>query len=289
MLLIVVLPFGFVLVFAIKQSIELINTVMNYIQSHTMQDMVRSLTLPKYIERFVDKQTLQSVQDYLTSEEFRNMVLSGLRDLAQKALAMLTSLLPAVGAFVFKTFVFLLTLFFILRDGQKFVGFIRRFFPMHSEDLEQVLATIYKTILATVYGSVGVALAQGLLGFVGYSIVGMEYSLLLAIGTFFSSFLPPFGASFVWFPVMVYAFMEKGVWQGVFMLLYGSMVISTADNILRPFIMKLGVNIPYIVLFFSTLGGLLTFGFVGMFIGPIIFTTLFTLALIYEKKVLKQS
>ncbi len=286
-LLMVVVPFGFVLALAIKQSIELINLVLAYTQNHNLQELLNSISLPKYIQRFIDERTLESLQRYVSSEEFKNIVLSGVRDITQRFLSFLTSFVPAVGVFVFKTFVFLLTLFFILRDGPKFVGFIKRFFPMHTEDLEQVLLTVYKTVLATVYGSVGVAFLQAILGFIGYKVVGIDYSILLAIATFFSSFLPPFGAGFVWFPVMVYAFVEKGMWQGVFMLLYGSLIISTADNILRPLIMKMGVNIPYIVLFFSITGGLLTFGFIGVFIGPIIFTTLFTLALIYEKKVLK--
>jgi len=64
-------------------------------------------------------------------------------------------------------------------------------------------------------------------------------------------------------------------------------IISTVDNIIRPLIMKIGVQMPYIVLFFSILGGIIAFGFVGIFLGPIIFTTLFSLFVIYERRILK--
>ena len=88
-------------------------------------------------------------------------------------------------------FEILITLFFILKDGPRFMKFAQRFLPLHREDIEEVSITIYKTVLATVYGSVGVAIVQGILGFVGYKIAGIDYAILLAIATFISSFIPP--------------------------------------------------------------------------------------------------
>jgi len=158
---------------------------------------------------------------------------------------------------------------------------------MDKEDLYDVLLTIYKTVLAVVYGSVGVAVAQGVLGFVAYFLLGVKYSLVWAILTSVASLVPPFGAGAVWFPIAVYLFIEKGIFHGIFMLIWGGVVISTIDNIIRPIIMKKGIDLPYIVLFLSTIGGLLTFGFVGLFLGPILFTTFFSLVLIYEKRILK--
>lgn len=285
-LALVVLPFSLVLFMAIRQLVELLHLLAGLMQNNSYQDLIKSITEHPIFKRFVTTQELQNFLNYISSEEFRSMLLSGLRDLLQKALNLLASTVPAVGAFLFKTFVFLLTLFFILRDGPKFVRFAERFLPMHREDIQQVFFTIYRTVLATVYGSIGVAVAQSFVGFVGYKLVGLDYAVLLAMATFISSFIPPFGAGFVWFPVAVYTFATKGTYAGAFMFLYGLLLISTIDNFVRPLVMKMGISIPYIVLFFSILGGLLTFGFVGIFLGPIIFTTLFTLALIYEKRVL---
>jgi predicted PurR-regulated permease PerM len=286
--LLVVIPFTFVLAVAIRQSVELIHIIANAMQANAHTQMMNRLIELNLLERFLTEEYAQKLKDYIASQEFQNLLLSTLRDLVQKILGMLTSLFPAIGAFVFKTFVFLLTLFFILRDGPKFVRFIERFTPMHKEDVGQVSLTVYKTVLATVYGSIGVGLVQGLVGFVGYRIVGLDYSTLLGIATFMSSFVPPFGSGFIWFPVALYTFFEKSQYYGIFMFLYGFLIISTIDNLVRPAIMKMGIRIPYIILFFSIVGGLLTFGFVGIFLGPIIFTTLFTLALIYEKRVLKE-
>ncbi len=287
-LLLVVVPFSLVLTIAIRQSIELLHFAVGFTQNSSYVDLIRAVLDNPFFKKILTDKEISSFLAYVESEEFRNILISGLRDLLQRGLNIVASIVPAVGSFIFKTFVFLLTLFFILRDGPKFVKFVERFLPMHREDIEQVSITVYKTVLATVYGSIGVGIAQSTVGFIGYKLVGLNYAILLAIATFISSFVPPFGAAFVWFPVALYTFVVKGLYAGAFMFLYGMFVISTIDNFVRPLIMRMGVNMPYIVLFFSIVGGLLTFGFVGIFLGPIIFTTLFTLALIYEKRILKE-
>ncbi|MFN3947070.1 MAG: AI-2E family transporter [Aquificaceae bacterium] len=285
-LILVVIPFSLILALAIRQSIEIFQLFLSFTQNHSYLDLLNQLKDQAFVKRFLSEEEIDKIIAYIDSEEFKNLAINSLRDLAQRGLNMLAQLVPAVGSFIFKTFVFLLTLFFILRDGPRFVKFAERFLPMHKEDIEQVSLTVYKTVIATVYGSIGVGISQATVGFIGYKLVGLDYALLLALATFISSFIPPFGAGFVWFPVAIYTFMAKGLYSGLFMFLYGMLVISTIDNFIRPLIMKMGVRMPYIVLFFSIVGGLLAFGFVGIFLGPIIFTTLFTLALIYEKRIL---
>ncbi len=287
-LALVVVPFSLVLTLAIRQSIELLHLAVGFTQNSSYTDMIKRLLENPLVNKILTQEEINNFLAYLESEEFKGILMNSLRDLLQRGLNLVASILPAVAGFVFKSFVFLITLFFILRDGPKFVKFAERFLPMHKEDVEQVFLTVYKTVLATVYGSIGVAIAQSTVGFVGYKLAGMDYAILLSMATFISSFIPPFGAGFVWFPVALYTLATKGLYKGIFMFIYGMLVISTIDNFIRPLIMKMGVSMPYIVLFFSIVGGLLTFGFVGIFLGPIIFTTLFTLALIYERRVLKE-
>lgn len=210
-----------------------------------------------------------------------------LKGTSQQLLQLSTNLFTFALSFLFKSFVFLLTLFFILRDGEKFASFIERFIPMHEEDVREIFGTVYKTVLATAYGSVVVGFAQGLLGAIGYAIAGIKYYPLFGLATFFASFVPPFGAGAVWAPLVAYLFITKSIKSAVFLLIWGMFIISTVDNIIRPLIMKIGVQMPYIVLFFSILGGIIAFGFVGIFLGPIIFTTLFSLFVIYERRILR--
>ncbi|MGB9873926.1 MAG: AI-2E family transporter [Hydrogenobacter sp.] len=284
----IVIPVFFIGIVAVRQSIEITRTLLDYFQNHTMIDVLHNLYRVPFADRILTEDMLQKIYAYMQSDEFRSSITSYLGKLTQKAGEIFTSMLLATGSVIFKSFVFLISLFFILRDGKKFIQFFERFLPMYKEDLYEILLTIYKTILAVVYGSIGVAFIQAVLGFIAYTIVGIKYSLVWALLTFIASFVPPFGTGFVWFPIAIYTFLNKGVFYGIFMFLWGILVISAVDNIIRPMIMKKGINVPYIVLFFSTVGGMLAFGFIGLFLGPLVFTVLFSLAVIYEKRLLKE-
>ncbi|MFN3814318.1 MAG: AI-2E family transporter [Aquificaceae bacterium] len=287
-LVLIVIPFFFLGIVTVHQSMEITRSLIYYFQNHTIADILHDVYSLPFVDRFLSQDTLQRIQEYIQSQDFKNNVASYIGKLTQKLGEVFTSMVFATGSVIFKSFVFLISFFFILRDGKSFIGFIERFVPMYQEDLHEILLTVYRTILAVVYGSIGVATVQSLLAFLAYTIIGIEYSLLWSLLTFMASFVPPFGTGFVWFPIAVYTFIDKGLYYGIFMFAWGLLVISTIDNIVRPLIMKMGIRIPYIVLFFATVGGLLTFGFVGIFIGPIIFTILFSLAVIYERRILKQ-
>jgi predicted PurR-regulated permease PerM len=258
---------------------------LNLIQNQTYQRYLSDLEA--LLRKFLRQEQVDVFLNYINSEEFRSFAVGMLKSTSQQLLQLSKNLFTFALSFLFKSFIFLLTLFFILRDGEKFVSYIQRFIPMHEEDVREIFGTVYKTVLATAYGSVVVGFFQGLLGAIGYAIAGIKYYPLFGLATFFASFVPPLGASAVWVPLVAYLFINQSIKSTIFLLIWGMFIISTVDNIVRPLIMKIGVQMPYIVLFFSILGGLITFGFVGIFLGPIIFTTLFSLFVIYERRILK--
>ena len=279
------IPFGVLGAIILNQAMELSFYLLNFIQNHTYQHYLSYLEA--LLKKFFHQEQVQIFLNYINSEEFRSLVVGMLKSTSQQLLQLSKNLFTFALSFLFKSFIFLLTLFFILRDGEKFASFVGRFIPMHEEDVREIFGTVYKTVLATAYGSVVVGFAQGLLGAIGYAIAGIKYYPLFGLTTFFASFVPPFGASAVWAPLVAYLFITQSIKSAIFLLIWGMFIISTIDNIVRPLIMKIGVQMPYIVLFFSILGGIIAFGFVGIFLGPIIFTTLFSLFVIYERRILK--
>ena len=282
--LFMIVPLSVVSVLVLQQLMEATRTLVGYLQNHSYRELIESVQSYPLVREFTER--LGPLLSFVEREEFRRLMAEslnrGLRFLGDK----LGQLAFLAGKNLFYIFVFLLTFFFILRDGPGILMRIERLVPMNREDLEDILGTIYRTVLAVVYGSVGTALVQSVLGLIAYSIAGIKFALLWSVITFFAAFIPPFGASAVWFPLAVYSFLSIGTWQGVFLFLWGTLLISTMDNLVRPLIIKQGVRIPYVVLFFATIGGLLKFGFIGLFLGPIIFTTLFALFKIYERRIL---
>jgi predicted PurR-regulated permease PerM len=284
-LLVIVIPFGVLGAIILNQAIELSVHLLNFIQNHTYQQYLSDLEA--LLKKFLRQEQVDVFLNYINSEEFRSFAWECSKAQANSYFNFPKTYSPLPYPLSLKAFIFLLTLFFILRDGEKFASYIQRFTPMHEEDVREIFGTVYKTVLATAYGSVVVGFAQGLLSATGYAIAGIKYYPLFGLATFFASFVPPLGAGAVWVPLVAYLFITKSIKSAIFLLIWGVFIISTVDNIIRPLIMKIGVQMPYIVLFFSILGGLIAFGFVGIFLGPIIFTTLFSLFVIYERRILK--
>ncbi|ADC89643.1 protein of unknown function UPF0118 [Thermocrinis albus DSM 14484] len=282
-LLLIVIPVSFLGFMLVEQTLHMVNYLVSFAQNHTYEELISLLKGHPLFS------TVQQWLDYLGTQQVRDVFISGVQRVSQWLLQWISSLIGTSGVILFKSFVFLITLFFLLRDGDRFLDFAKRFLPIDPHDTDMILYTVYRTILATVYGTVGVAVLQGILSFVGYYVAGFDYAVLLGVATFFASFVPPFGTASVWFPSSVYLLLQGKMTEGISLLIYSFLVISSLDNFLRPFIMKFGVPLPYVVLFFSTLGGLAAFGFVGLFIGPMIFSTMFSLLIIYERRFLKAS
>ena len=168
--------------------------------------------------------------------------------------------------------------FFLYRDGEGLVERLREGFQRISGDSAQRMVDVVKTtVQSVVYGVIGTALAQGIVAGIGFVIAGAPAPMLLALMTFFLSFLP-FGPPVVWIGASIWLFaMGKTGW-GIFMALYGLLVISVVDNFIKPIIISRGSKLSFIVMFIGVLGGVTAFGFIGIFLGPTLLAVGFSLA-----------
>ncbi|MCL5281102.1 MAG: AI-2E family transporter [Planctomycetes bacterium] len=168
--------------------------------------------------------------------------------------------------------------FFFYRDGEGLVAQLREGMQRISGDSAQRLVDVVKTtVQSVVYGVIGTALAQGIVAGIGFAVAGTPAPMLLALFTFFLSFLP-FGPPVVWIGASIWLFaMGKTGW-GIFMVLYGLLVISLIDNFIKPIIISRGSKLSFIVMFIGVLGGVAAFGLIGIFIGPTLLAVGFSLA-----------
>jgi predicted PurR-regulated permease PerM len=116
---------------------------------------------------------------------------------------------------------------------------------------------------------------------VGFIVVGVP-SLLAGILIFIFSFFPYIGTAFVWLPIGIYLIIIGKVWQGIFILLWGALVISLIDNMLRPYLIKGKAQVHPMIIFFSIFGGLALMGIWGIIFGPLIVSLAVTILHIYE-------
>jgi predicted PurR-regulated permease PerM len=179
------------------------------------------------------------------------------------------------------TFVFLI---FFFRDGRSWLDSLAEALPLRRENVERLYRAVHSSVVATLYGLVGVALAQGLLTGLGLYIAGIDNFPMLGMVAAVCSVIPVVGTSLVWGPAAVYLVATHHPYKALFLVLWGLVVVSMADNIIRPLVLRGKLQLPVLVLIFAVLGGLLTFGFVGLFLGPAIFSLLAALVPILREE-----
>jgi predicted PurR-regulated permease PerM len=173
----------------------------------------------------------------------------------------------AIGAGVTHLVLSLLLMFFILKDGEALAERLSSMAARISQERgTQLLDVAGATVRGVVYGILGTALAQGIMAGIGFLIAGVPGATLLGLLTFFLSVVP-MGPPLVWIPVALWLFHQGRPGWGVFMLIWG-VGVSSIDNVVKPLIISRGSNMPFVLIFFGVLGGALTFGLIGVFIGP---------------------
>jgi predicted PurR-regulated permease PerM len=135
-----------------------------------------------------------------------------------------------------------------------------------------VLDVVGATIKSVVYGTIGTAIAQSALTSLGLWLAGVPGVLLLGFLTFLVA-LTPIGAPLVWFPAALWLFYVGAAGWAIFLILWGIFVVGGADNIIRPYFISRGSDLPFVLVFLGVLGGTLAFGFLGLFLGPTLLAT----------------
>lgn len=164
----------------------------------------------------------------------------------------------------------LMTLFFFYRDGKSLIRQIRQALRnIIGNRIDGYIDSVGTTTRAVVYGIGLTALAQALLAGIGYYFAGAPSPILLTIVTFIIALIP-FGTPFVWGGVSIWLLSQGYTAEGIGLALWGTLVISWVDNLIRPIVISGATKIPFIIIFIGVLGGLTAFGFVGLFIGPVV-------------------
>jgi predicted PurR-regulated permease PerM len=179
---------------------------------------------------------------------------------------------------VFTLAMSVLIAFFLYRDGEGIIANLREVSQRIGGDYAQHLMDVVKTTVhSVVYGTIGTALAQGIVAGIGFAIAGVPSPMLLATFTFILSFIS-FGPPVIWIIASVWLFAGGHTGWGVFMILYGIFCISAIDNFIRPYVISRGSKLSFIVTFIGVLGGIVTFGFIGVFLGPTLLAVGYSLA-----------
>ena len=186
--------------------------------------------------------------------------------IAQGLLGVLLAVLSGVAEVV----VAILLAFFIYRDGpaiaDKALAILRKLAGGRADHLWELTGNVTRGV---VYGLLGTAIVQGFMTAFGLWISGVPQWQLLAVVAGVISILPA-GAPLVWIPASIWLFASGSTGWGIFLALYGALGISSVDNVIRPWLIARGADLPLLLTILGALGGVFAFGFLGLFLGPVV-------------------
>ncbi|MCE3263363.1 MAG: family transporter [Pseudoduganella sp.] len=158
--------------------------------------------------------------------------------------------------------------FFLYRDGHTVIAALASGMDkIMGEQAVEVAETVSRTVTGVMYGMLGTALAQAAVAALGFLIAGVPAVALLSVVTFIFS-LVPVGPPLIWGGASIWLFSQGMTGWGIFMVVYGLVIISGVDNVVKPILISRGSSLPFALVLLGVMGGVLAFGFVGLFIGP---------------------
>jgi predicted PurR-regulated permease PerM len=220
----------------------------------------------------------------VSSEDFQNSLLQGSKTLSLFLVGQMTDLAKNAFEVVVNVLVMVFTLFFFFKDGNRLYENLYRVVPLLESHKRKVFTRLDRTMTAVVHGMIITAFVQGLLAGIAYWFLGVPFPVLLTALTALLALLPFGGTALVWGPVVVYLFWMGPIWKAALMLAWGVGVVTMVDNFLKPILIGHGAQLPALFLFFSILGGLAAYGFIGIFLGPILLAILLTAIQIYREE-----
>lgn len=184
-----------------------------------------------------------------------------------------------IGGGILELTLSIVFVFFFYRDGPRLAAFVLSLLERLIGDRAQYYVDLVAgTVQRVVNGVIGTAAAQALLALIGFLIAGVPGALVLGIGTFLLS-LVPMGPPLIWIPATAWLAWKGDYGMAIFLGLWGTFIVSGVDNVLKPYLISRGGNLPLVIVLLGVFGGLLAFGFIGLFIGPTLLAVAYSLLL----------
>ena len=262
----------------------------------------QSLDLYRFIEERVQDGSLETMIDLNGDGPIPSILNRGMRffDLDPKEIVVgLSKVLQNISGFIVSAgsglvknissmiinfFLMIFTLYYLFIDGERLRDELIHLSPLSTRYETRILGHFQQVTAATVKGSLLTAMAQGMAGGLGFVIAGLSAAALWGSVMAFYALIPMVGTAIVWAPAAIYL-IATGHWiKGLFLILWGGLLVGLIDNLLKPILIKGETRLHPLLIFFSILGGLKVFGFLGIVIGPTILAIFLTMLEIYKEE-----
>lgn len=230
-----------------------------------------------YVSAFIRQYVAVSTAD------LNSLFLNAIKEAASFSATGITGFIKNSVEFVFNLIMAFFTMFYLFREGDAILAFVKRLLPIPDTHKDRVVNKTRVVITATVNGGLLVGGIQGILGGSAFWALGLPAPILWGFAMFILSFLPGIGTALVWGPAAIYLFATGEHLYAAALAVWGVLVIGLIDNLLRPYIVGNKTDLHPLLLFFSIIGAVNAFGLIGIIAGPLILSIGSAMIEIYQE------
>ncbi len=256
-------------------------------------DWVRAQPLlgPEELQRFWEQlpQRYPGLRTWIAwlQSQVTPAVSGGLAQVAGGANGILQNVLGRVTHATVDLGLFLLMLFFLLRDGGRLRTELRPISPFTDEQERQIFDHLERTIKGALQAVVVVPVVQGILSGIGFMMFGVPSPLVWGTAVILAATVPLVGSPLAWVPACVYLLVQGRTGPAVGLLVFCTVIVSGIDNVIKPMLLRGSARIHPLLGFLSIIGGVLAFGVFGFLIGPVVLSLVLSAIRIYRLDVLR--
>jgi len=257
-----VLPLGTTGAIAVKEAFEGIGYVRTTLQSEGVQGLVKRLPTP--LQKVVRDTVGRAVPQKGPAD------IGQLAPQGEKAVAAVGDVLQATGTAILQTVMMIIAFFFLLTDGAGLIQWLSDNVPMRRVQLKELLHEFRRVSVAVLTSTLATAGVQAVAACIGYFIARVPNAIFFTLVTFFVGLIPAVGAASVSLVLALTLLLTGRPWMALFLALWGVIVVGLVDNVVKPLLIRGGMEMHGAIVFFALLGGLAAFGGIGLLAGPLI-------------------
>lgn len=276
--IVIVGPLAGLSAFLIGEGIEGVKFVQETVASEGVVGLVERL--PEPVER-IAKEGLNRLSK--ESSEWGELIEKRIEQQGTKAASALGSALSATGSFLFQAAMMLIALFFFLAEGEELVAWLDDASPLRPGQTRELLAEFRKVSYSLVVSTVLTAGIQSVVALLGYIVARVPHPIFFGAVTFMAALIPAVGASFVCVAAAALLLVSGHPYAALFLAIWGLGVVGVVDNLVKPLLMRGGMQMHGAIVFFSLIGGVAMFGPIGLLLGPVAVSLFLTLLRMYRR------
>jgi predicted PurR-regulated permease PerM len=251
--ILVLIPAVFLGIVLVQEVVHVAEKLAMLLDKDGLQGLMSELRVPRRIRVHIQAEQLRALANTM----------------AARVGSFATHLVGLAASLFVGMFLFVVSLYYFLVDGKRWLSDVARLMPMRSRYVRAFAREFDSVSHALFYGSLLTALVQGAIAAVGYLIFGVDQPVLWGAATAILSLTPIVGTTIVWLPIGIYLLSTGATGAGIGIIAWNAVITGTIDNVVRPLFMRGRMRLHPLIVFLSLIGGVAAFGMVGLLFGPL--------------------